>query len=154
MLFLLLVYFLTQSNLGGDASPIPLMERRADVSCDDLNNCRTIWNIIWSCLSTILLCTWVTLHPNITIAPDTRNMSWFEAKVWHPLRGLLKNKLPLFLCALIAPEYILAWAIRQHLSAREIQRKWNTHKNKRQTPVRKWTRPHAFLLIMGGFHLY
>jgi hypothetical protein len=39
------------------------------------------------------------------------------------LRDFAKNKLPLFLCALLAPEYILAWAIRQYLSAGEIKQK-------------------------------
>jgi len=77
---------------------------------------------VWSCFSTIFLCTWVTLHPNITIALDTRGMDRFQKSVVHPLLSFMKNKLPLFLCALIAPEYILAWAIRQYLKAGEIKR--------------------------------
>jgi hypothetical protein len=35
---------------------------------------------------------------------------------------LLTYKLPLFLWALLVPEYILAWAIRQYLTAGEIQK--------------------------------
>ena len=50
-------------------------------------------------------------------------MGWFKKSVVHPLRGFMKNKLPLFLCALIAPEYILAWAIRQYLKAGGIKQK-------------------------------
>jgi len=125
MLFLFLVYTLTGGNQS-DASPIssiPSINPRADLSCDDINNCRTISGIVWSCLSTIFLCTWVSLHPNITIAPDTRGMGGFKKSVVHPLLGFMKNKLPLFLCALIAPEYILAWAIRQYLSAGDIKQK-------------------------------
>jgi len=119
MLLLLLIYSL---NLGNAKPIMPLIEPRADYPCNDLNNCRTRWNIIWSCLSTVLLCTWVSLHPNITIAPDTRRIGWIEKHVWHPLCHLMKNRLPLFPCALIAPEYILAWAIRQYIQAGEIQR--------------------------------
>jgi len=122
MLFLLLVYSLTQSG-PSDANPIPSIPSitlRTDVSCNDLNNCRTISSIVWSCFSTIFLCTWVTLHPNITIAPDTRGIGRFE-KVVHPLLGLMRNKLALFLCAFLAPEYILAWAIRQYLSAGNLK---------------------------------
>jgi hypothetical protein len=37
------------------------------------------------------------------------------------LRNFTKNKLPLFLCALLVPEYILAWAIRQYFKAGNIQ---------------------------------
>jgi hypothetical protein len=125
MLFLLLVYSLTGSN-HGDATPIPSipsLKPRADVSCNDLNNCRTIWSIIWSCFLTIFLCTWVSLHPNIVIARDTRGMGWFKKLVVYPLHGFMKNKLPQLLCALLAPEYILAWAIRQYLSAGEIKQK-------------------------------
>jgi hypothetical protein len=104
-------------------------------------------------LSTILLCTWVTLHPNISITPDTPGIRGVEAK----LRGFLKNRLLLFIWALLVPEYILAWAIRQHLKAGEIERECNTLQkstNKNPTPAQKWTRAHGFFLVMGGFHLY
>jgi hypothetical protein len=50
-------------------------------------------------------------------------MSWFKKSLVHPLLGFMKNKLPLFLCALIAPEYILGWAIRQYLKAEDIRQK-------------------------------
>lgn len=156
MILLLLLHFLTQSNRGGDASPIHLMERQTDISCNNPNNCRNVWNVIWSCLSTVFLCTWVTLHPNITIPPETRGMRWFGARMCH-LRHFLKNKLVLFLWALFVPEYILGWSIRQHLAAGDIQqecytRQTSTHKH--LVPVRKWTRAHGFFVVMGGFHLY
>ena len=37
--------------------------------------------------------------------------------------SFVEHRLPLFVCALLVPEYVLAWAIRQYLSAREIARK-------------------------------
>jgi hypothetical protein len=117
MLFLLLVYSLTQSD-PGDASPIPSipsLKPRVDFLCNDINNCRTISSIVWSCFSTIFLCTWVSLHPNITAACDKGVMGW--------VRDFAKNKLPLFLCGLLAPEYILAWSIRQYLKAGDIREK-------------------------------
>jgi hypothetical protein len=117
MLFLFLLYSVTQTD-PSDASPIraiPSMKPRADFSCNDINNCRTISSIVWSCLLTILLCTWVSLHPNITAARDKGVVGW--------LRDFAKNKLPLFLCALLAPEYILAWAIRQYIAAGDIQQR-------------------------------
>jgi hypothetical protein len=161
MLFLFLVYSLIGSNQG-DATPIssiPSLNLRADIPCNDLNNCRTISSIVWSCFSTIFLCTWVSLHPNIAIARDTRGMGWFKKLVVYPLHGFMKNKLPLLLCALTAPEYILSWAIRQYLSAGAIKQKGRfllvpTKKLLNNIPVPGWTRTHGFFVIMGGFHLY
>jgi hypothetical protein len=48
-------------------------------------------------------------------------MGKFTKSVIHPLHGFMRNKLPLFLCALIAPEYILGWAIRQYLKAEDMK---------------------------------
>ena len=31
-----------------------------------------------------------------------------------------EHRLPLFICALLVPEYVLAWSIRQFLSARRL----------------------------------
>lgn len=39
-----------------------------------------------------------------------------------PTPSFAEHRLPLFVCALLVPEYILAWAIRQYLRAREIAR--------------------------------
>jgi len=75
----------------------------------DLQHCRTIWNIIWTCLVTISACTWVTVHPNIP-APDE---SSFAVTCLHGEVVLL---------ALIMPELIFFWAIRQWLAARRIVR--------------------------------
>jgi hypothetical protein len=44
-------------------------------------------------------------------------------KLWKWLVELLTYKLPLFLWALLVPEYILAWAIRQYIVAGQIQKK-------------------------------
>ena len=40
----------------------------------------------------------------------------------EPTPSFAEHRLPLFVCALLVPEYILAWAIRQYLRAREIAR--------------------------------
>jgi len=43
------------------------------VLCSNVHHCRTVWNIIWSCLVTIFSCTWVAVHPNIPNAEE----KWF-----------------------------------------------------------------------------
>ncbi|KAJ7219854.1 hypothetical protein C8J57DRAFT_1095103 [Mycena rebaudengoi] len=55
---LLLVHTLSGHNL----------DRRATVftdSCDNINNCRKLFDIVWGCLVTIFACTWVSVHPNV-----------------------------------------------------------------------------------------
>ena len=46
----------------------------------------------------------------------------FQRRIWNPLLSFAEHRLPLFICALLVPEYVLAWAIRQYLRARKIAR--------------------------------
>src|ERR1700737_4806948 len=68
---------------------------------------RTIWNIIWSCLLTVFACTWVAVHPNIP-DPDEK---WTQVTT---------RRIGITIMALIAPELVIAWAIRQRISARKL----------------------------------
>ena len=156
MLFLLFLYYLLQGP-STDAGPIPTIEERslAGNHCNDLVHCRTIWNIVWSCLATIFSCTWVVVHPNVP-CPKKRNL----------LLSFAEHRLPMFICALLVPEYVLAWSIRQFLVAREI-----ASQNKGESKTfglifiisnllsnllleRQWSVTHGFFMIMGGFHLF
>jgi hypothetical protein len=115
MLFLLLLQFGTTH-----AAPLPVaLSQSTSNTCADVDNCRTRWNIIWSCLATILLCTWTSLHPNIPEPINRNNMNWWQNLKSKAL-AVIVEQMPLFICALIVPEYILAWAIRQFLVAWEI----------------------------------
>ena len=121
MLFLLFVYYLVQWA-STDASPVPLIDNRslAVNHCTDLSHCRSIWNIVWSCLVTIFSCTWVAIHPNVPSPKKREANGWIEICIWNPLLSFAEHRLPLFVCALLVPEYVLAWAIRQFLGARKI----------------------------------
>ncbi|KIM20966.1 hypothetical protein M408DRAFT_117967 [Serendipita vermifera MAFF 305830] len=143
MIILLLAYAITQS-VYSDAGPIPASIQLRDIaSCDGLNSQRSIWSIVWSCLSTIFLCTWVAVHPNVHFRPEKRDQKWLSKWLWDPLHEFITYKMVLFLWALLVPEYILAWAVRQWLKAGQISKK-----------VPEWTRTHGFFMIMGGFHLF
>ena len=119
MLILLLLYYLGHGVATG-AIPLPVIEERTASTCNDLHTCRTIWNIIWSCLVTIFSCTWVAIHPNVPYPGNKKDMGRLERWVWDPLRSFISHRLPLFICALLVPEYILSWAIRQRLVAGQI----------------------------------
>ena len=121
MLFLLFLYYLLQGP-SIDAGPIPTIENRSLTGnhCNNLGHCRTIWNIVWSCLVTIFSCTWVAVHPNVPCPKKRKANGWIERFIRNPLLSFVEHRLPLFICALLVPEYVLAWSIRQFLVAREI----------------------------------
>jgi hypothetical protein len=62
-------------------SPLPGM-----MACDDIYHCRTLSNIILSCASTVFLCTWVSLHPDV---PDDLYEPWWKVRNYD---GILKNR--------------------------------------------------------------
>ncbi|KAJ7836690.1 hypothetical protein B0H14DRAFT_1121108 [Mycena olivaceomarginata] len=150
MLLLLLIYSIGQATfagsrpINGNSFPSSIAAHASSSSCPDAEDCRTTWNIVWSCLVTIFSCTWVAVHPNIPRPVSTREMSLMQ-RLRHSLWEFLSNRMLLFVIALLVPEYILAWAIRQHLGAHQIARK---HKDS------NWTVTHGFFVIMGGFHLF
>ena len=152
MLFLLFLYYLFQGP-SIDAGPIQTIEDRslAGNHCNDLAHCRTIWNIVWSSLATTFSCTWVAVHPNVP-CPKKRN----------PLLSFAEHRLPLFVCALLVPEYVLAWSIRQFFRACEIAKENKggglnfiiSNLLSNLSLERQWSVTHGFFMIMGGFHLF
>src|SRR5277367_4688215 len=112
--------FLFVYLLSTRALPVPAVgETSAPSSCKDFDNCRSLLSIIWSCITTIFLCTWVAVHPNVPEPVDTQEMD-FWPKCVHKTLCFFKTKVAMFICALLVPEYILAWAIRQRLVARKM----------------------------------
>jgi hypothetical protein len=74
-------------------------------------NTRSLISIVWSCLGTIFLCTWVAIHPNIAV-PCRRGLS----SALHRVKILI--------VALMVPEFIIMWAMRQYSAASEITRRY------------------------------
>jgi len=116
---------------------------------------RTLFGIIWSCLSTTILCAWTAVHPNVP--PQSK----WQAR-W--------NRLKLMFWMIVAPELVLAWAVRQFFAAKEIRDAYNNSREgkcgqlllilcscgwfRTGMPVwRQWTLAHGHLLGMGGFTL-
>ena len=74
---------------------------------------RMIWNINWSCLVTTFVCTWVAVHPNIP-GPEER---WIK---------IASRRVGIMLMAIIAPEVVMTWALRQWFTARRLARKYKS----------------------------
>ncbi|KAI0062764.1 hypothetical protein BV25DRAFT_1915890 [Artomyces pyxidatus] len=142
-------------------------------SCENIHACRTLFNIVWSSFVTILACVWTAVHRNIPGPAGAR-----ESRLQHvATRGLEMAKI--FMVTLLVPEWVLAWAVRQFLNARDLgrelqaareeaERAWDSagegkigyqqvllagHKRAGRLNGR-WTTRHGFFVIMGGFHLY
>ena len=68
---------------------------------------RTIWDIIWGCLTTLVACTWVSVHPNF---PRKDSSFW----------RIILARLELVAWTIVAPEVIIVWAGLQWRAARLI----------------------------------
>ena len=64
-------------------------------------------------MATIFLCIWVAVHPNIP-----GHSQKLTKVVWQ--------RLGIALVALVAPELVILWAIRQWLKADELGRKYRS----------------------------
>ncbi|KAJ7704555.1 hypothetical protein B0H17DRAFT_921158, partial [Mycena rosella] len=124
LLLLLLVHLVSQRS---NASPAYGLDSRAPSdSCDDINNCRKLFDIVWGCLTTIFACTWVSVHPNVPRPNQT-----FLSLLWR--------RLGMMLVAVIAPELMVCFAARQFMTARWFSKKFGV------------SITHGFFLSMGGF---
>jgi len=67
---------------------------------------RTMWQIIWSCVLTMIACTWVTIHPNIPANPAAAT----------------RYRVHLWIVDLILPELLLLWATKQGIAACKLKK--------------------------------
>ena len=102
-LFAVAIHYLAGQGVG--ALPVPNLDR--STSSSDLPHFRTTWNIVSSCVAIIFSCIWVALHPNIPSLDDS------------PLRIALRRA-KLMVMAMIAPELIVLWSMRQWLVSRKL----------------------------------
>ncbi|KAJ7151317.1 hypothetical protein C8R43DRAFT_886872 [Mycena crocata] len=122
LLFLVHAFYTNGRPISG-----PHLESRAPAeSCDDINDCRKLFDIFWSCLVTVFACTWVSVHPNL----PPPNLKW-HARLWRRLK--------LMLIAIIAPELMVGFAARQFFASRSYAKDFGISKT------------HGFFICMGGF---
>jgi hypothetical protein len=78
----------------------------------EASDTRTLLSLIWSCLTVIISCTWTVVHPNI---PDPKDSSW----------TIQLRKLKICLGTIIAPEWVVMWALGQLFHARRVRDMYN-----------------------------
>ena len=111
LLVLTLIYLLHgfQSHAAPLANLIDESSSNATSTCICPADQRSLWDVLWSCLATILACSWVSIHPNI---PGPNESS----------RRVFFRRLELMFWAVVAPEMIITWARRQWLGARYLEK--------------------------------
>ena len=97
-------------------------------------NGRGTLDILWSCIATILLCSWSILCLNI---PEPEGGRW----------GFLKYKLRWQLFAIFFPEVVTSMAAEQWESANQSVERF------KRLGYPQWTMRHAFFADMGGIVL-
>ena len=70
---------------------------------------RSTWDILWSCLATIIACSWVSIHPNI---PGPNESRW----------RIFLRRFELMFWAVVGPEMMIGWAYRQWTGARHLEK--------------------------------
>lgn len=98
-------------------------------------NGRGTAGLLWSCLSTLFICLWASLHLNIPGPYDTRSVRFWRKAKWMAITA-------------IVPELVVTLAIGQaldaHLVTKEVQ----------AAGLRSWTRTHSFYANMGGIRVF
>ena len=106
MFFYFLVSILLKNNAASEARLI-FPDGETPPACQSK---RTLFNIVWSCLSTIIICAWTSVHPNVP-PPNKWRARW--------------ERLKIMFWVIIAPELVIAWAVRQLFAAKEIRDAYN-----------------------------
>ena len=102
-------YLVFLTLLCTHVAALPILVDRATSDAQLLSSTttrRTLFNITWNCVSTTIICAWVSVHPNVPPSGQWRALS---------------RRLKMMFWTIVAPELILAWAVRQWFAAWEIR---------------------------------
>ena len=122
------------ANITGTDGPVSLDANSTTAGWTSGPNGRGSWEIITSCLLTILLCSYNSLCMN-------------AAGVGETVYDQYRDKLSMTILSVIGPEFILMISMGQHNSAQCSVKQFHA------SGYTKWTLRHAFFADMGGFVL-
>ncbi|KAJ5620518.1 hypothetical protein N7510_004502 [Penicillium lagena] len=107
-------------------------------------NVRGTLDILWSCLSVLLICTWSIIHPAVPFQTSP------QRKIQKLNRGAVRLfwKLSWMLLNLLAPEWSLAKAWADYQSVSSLEDGFKKFQEQDGVP---WSRAHIHLANMGGF---
>ncbi|KAI0048988.1 hypothetical protein FA95DRAFT_1604798 [Auriscalpium vulgare] len=136
--------FLTLSAIGSPVANLTTStsdltsSTGSSLACSSSDPCRTLSNIIWSCLATIFACIWKAVHRNVPKFQDPKQ-SWFRRKLDRVVEAGKIVAVTLFL-----PEWVLSCAVRQHLHASRLGRELE---NARGSAKEAWDKKKRMRLV-------
>ncbi|RAH73528.1 uncharacterized protein BO66DRAFT_225105 [Aspergillus aculeatinus CBS 121060] len=136
--------------------PPPTIDELNYVSSPDT---RGTLNILWSCLFTILACTWTVQHPDIPWQRkhfrSSENFKGQKVNEWNWKISKWKYSTAWFVTTILAPEIPLGKHLGDLWEAKRLR---NQFEKEYKTNIKKggkieWTRKHWLFAIMGGFSM-
>lgn len=109
-------------------------------------NVRGTFDILWSCLIILFLCTWTVQHLNVPEYTPYRRKTRIE-KIRTGVSEALR-KIKWMLATIFAPEFILAKGWHDRMAAENSVKEMS-----KEEGSENWTLTHAFFANMGGFVL-
>jgi hypothetical protein len=107
-------------------------------------NVRGTLDIVWTCISILLLCTWSVQHLNIQPQVKARAVRQYIRLIVF----LVKRKVKWMFLTLMAPEILIGLALSQFVAARHGQ---DTMQEFAREDGVEWTLEHSHFADMGGF---
>ncbi|KAK2759317.1 hypothetical protein FQN54_002795 [Arachnomyces sp. PD_36] len=108
---------------------------------------RSTSNILWSCLTVFLVCSWKCVHLHLP-SEEESEAGWHMLGGWlpywpeAPLLRTWTRKAKWMCIIVLAPELVVGMAVQQFMEARNLHAKFRE---------RDFTMVHAFYACMGGF---
>jgi hypothetical protein len=109
---------------------------------------RSTTDILWSCLFTIIACTWTVQHLNVPEQRERRNPGWLGNVKWGLKNCWTSTKW--MLITVIAPEVLLGKYLADVVNAHNDLKKMKDFAAQDEVP---WTLAHCLFANMGGFVL-
>lgn len=106
-------------------------------------NTRGTLDILWTCLSVLLICTWSILHLNVPMQSTPNGKAQKYLRSAHRLFW----KLMWMMANVIAPEWPFGKAWADYLSVSSVEKRFEELKEEDQV---HWSRTHCYFANMGG----
>jgi hypothetical protein len=104
-------------------------------------------DILWSCLFTLLICTWTVQHLNVP--KQTPDCDKLKERLFETLKRS-RTKIKWMIVTLMVPEFLVGRAIQDYMMAKKSR---HDMRKFAQADRVEWTWTHAYYANMGGFIL-
>jgi hypothetical protein len=112
-----------------------------------INQTRTVLDILWSCLFAIFACTWTVQHLNVPPQRDEESDPGWKGELKYGLRNFWRSA-KWMVITMLAPEALITLNFGQLVSAMRVLKKLKGFAKEDGVP---WSLTHCLFANMGGF---